>query len=155
MRLSKFKASRTLLAVAACTSLLFVTGCGGGGDDSEDSFSSSSNPLSGTWYASSIMTSWTFDGTGSTGTGTLRTRSYDGGSCQITDISYSVNAGSDTVTYTITRAAMTGNSGYNYDSATSGFPAGTNRGPFTESYSVSGSSLKIGNGTYSPGSKAC
>ena len=139
-----------IAALALSTGLLAA--CGGGEEDSGPA-----NPLVGTWYSSSLDTSWQFAGssTSSSGSGEIHTRSYDGGSCQMTAVDYTVDASAKTVTYTITRAWMTGDSDYNYDSNVSGFPAGTNLGPFTESFSVSGNTLSIGSGTYASGGQAC
>lgn len=144
----------TLRALLTTLMLVSLAACGGGEEDDSSELAPASS-LAGTWYSAAVKTSYTFNGTGYSGTGTVRTRSNDGGSCQITDINYSVNTSAGTVTYTITRAAMTGNSAYNYDSAVSGFPAGTNRGPFTERYTASNNSVTIGNGTYTAGSMAC
>lgn len=140
--LSKGRALCMSLAVLA---LAGTAGCGGGED------AGPANPLAGTWYSSSLTTSWTFSGGSSSasGSGEIRTLSFDGGSCLISDISYTVDTSSSSVTYTITRQQMTGNSDYNYDSGT------ISEGPYRESYSVSGNSATIGNGTYSAGSDAC
>jgi ABC-type glycerol-3-phosphate transport system substrate-binding protein len=125
-------------------SVLALSACGGG--ESDDSSSSSSSSITGTWYSSSTKASWTFY---SDRTGTLRQKASDGsGACRITDLTYSYSNGK--VSYSITRAAMTGSSGYDYDEDIS--PA---KGPYTESISVSGSSVTIGGATYSKGSMAC
>lgn len=146
-RISKaLSTGRALCLSLAVLALAGAAGCGGGEEDSGPA-----NPLVGTWYSGAVDTSWTFQGTSSSasGYGEVRTRSIDGGSCQITEIDYTVDSSANTVTYTITRARMTGNSDYNYDSGS------ISEGPYRESFSLSGSSLTIGNGTYSPGSSAC
>lgn len=151
-RPAHFAAARRVLGWSlAALAIATAAGCGGAED------SGPANPLVGTWYSSGVDTSWTFVGSSSSasGDGEIRTRGYDGVACQITGISYTVDASANTVTYTITRAAMTGAGDYNYDSDVSGFPPGSNLGPFRESYSLSGSSLTIGAGTYSPGSEPC
>lgn len=134
--------NRLLFTAVVCATL---TACGG---EDEASTSSGASALNGTWYSTSLRTSWTFN---SSGKGQLRTKSFDNVSCQITDIDFTVNGSSTSITYygTNYRQVSSPSRSDDYNSGT------VKRGPFSTSYTVSGNSVSIGNGTYARGSTAC
>lgn len=120
------------------SSTLLLGGCGGG---EEDEPSGGSSALTGNWYSTSLRTSWTFS---SDRTGTIRTRSFDGTSCQITDIQFSVNGSNNVITYSGTRYQQKSTPARSDD-----YNERVTRGPFTASYTLSSGTLSIGNGSYS------
>jgi ABC-type glycerol-3-phosphate transport system substrate-binding protein len=133
--------NRLLIITLASLSL---SACGGSEEDGSSAAAASA--LTGTWYSASLLTSWTFY---SSGTGQLRTKSYDGTSCQITDIEFTVNSAGNTITYYGTRYQQLSNPA-NYTD----YNQTVRKGPYSTSYSLSGNSIAIGNGSYTKRSAA-
>lgn len=134
--------------LAASIPLILVLSLGAcGGTEDEEKTSGGASALTGTWYSPTVRTTWTFN---SGGTGQLRTKSFDGTSCQITDIEFTVNSANNAITYYGTRYQQRSNPARSDD-----YNVTTRRGPFTATYTLTGSSLSIGNGTYTRGSMTC
>jgi len=132
--------TRTSCLISVVLSLTLLLGaCGGNGDEGKAAGGSSA--LTGNWYSSSIRTSWTFN---SDSTGTIRTQSFDGTSCQITDIRFSVNATSNAITYYGTRYQQKSSPSRSDD-----YDLAVTRGPYTATYTLTSGTLAIGNGRYS------
>jgi hypothetical protein len=129
-----------------CASMaLALSACGGSTDD--ESSSTGASALTGTWYSPAVRTSWTFN---SDRTGTIRTSAYDGSSCQITAIEFTVNSAGNNVTYYGTRYQQKSTPAHFSD-----YNQTVRKGPYSAAYTLSGARLSIGNGTYSRGSAAC
>jgi hypothetical protein len=131
-------------SIASFLALACLAACGGGGSD--DSTQNDAAALQGTyWYSAATNVRWLFR---SDGSGEMYQGSTDGSSCEYTALSYT--ATSSTVTYTVTnvKGFIAGYGSY------SGTPSqvGVSGGPFSASYSVSGSSATIGSGTYTQSS---
>ena len=130
-----------LAALIPAVLVLSLGACGG--EEEEQKTTGGAAALTGTWYSPAIGTAWTFN---SSGTGQLRTKSFDGTSCQITDIEFTVNSANNAISYYGTRYQQKSNPARSDD-----YNVTTRRGPFSASYTLTGSSLSIGNGTYSAG----
>jgi hypothetical protein len=108
------------------------TGSGSGGAPSGCS------SLVGKWVSADTFHSWEFTDS----TAIIKTKSTDmTGALQISYLKYTNNGSS--IIYYITRAAMTGSGGMDYDNVVN--PA---KGPYTENYSLSNCQLSIGGKIY-------
>ncbi|MEY3902879.1 MAG: hypothetical protein RL189_2185 [Pseudomonadota bacterium] len=94
--------------------------------------------LVGKWVSADGFHSWEFTET----TAIIRTKSSDtAGALQISYLNYTNNGSS--ITYFITRAAVTGSGGSDYDN-----PVNPPKGPYTENYSLSDCKMSIGGKNY-------
>ncbi|MEN9809112.1 MAG: hypothetical protein RLZZ488_679 [Pseudomonadota bacterium] len=100
--------------------------------------SSGCSSLVGKWLSADGFHSWEFTET----TAIIRTKSSDtAGAQQISYLNYTNNGSS--ITYFITRAAVTGSGGSDYDN-----PVNPPKGPYTENYSLSDCKMSIGGKNY-------
>lgn len=130
-----------LKPIASFLALACLVACGGGGS-SDESTQSGLAQLQGTyWYSSTTNVRWLFR---SDGSGEMYQGSTDGSSCEFTALDYTATSSAVTYTVTSVKGFIAGYGSY------SGTPSevGVSAGPFSASYSVSGSSATIGNGTY-------
>jgi hypothetical protein len=131
-----------LKPIASVFALACLAACGGGGSSDGESTQSGLAALQGTyWYSSATNVRWLFR---SSGSGEMYQGSTDGSSCEFTALNYTATSSSVTYTVTNVKGFIAGYGSY------SGTPSqvGVSAGPFSASYSVSGSSATIGNGTY-------
>ncbi len=128
--------------------LALLTACAGEKKDASASASVSSASLAGTWINARGTSSWSFDGSGTSGTGSYRTRSVDGKTCDIIYISYSnVNLSSGSFTYYSTGEEWVGA----YPVANTNVRSKT----YTSSVQVAGGKATIEGESYTKGNRAC